>query len=130
MAAHLRAGSRYLVQLELRNAADPWDGVRDSVWERERDGVRVETHWRVTEIDLESGWELQHGSIRCLSGPEAGRVIDEVHQMAAWTPQAWADAIEQTPFTYSAVYDGDQEGRPKRAVGTYGRLLWHELVAA
>ena len=128
MARHLRPGSRYLVQLELRDPTDPWRGVRPSVWERERDGVRVRTNWRVEEIDLERGVELQRGTIECLSGPDAGRVVDEVHRMAAWTPERFAAAIALTPFNYCAVYDGDAEDRPARPVGTAGRLLWHELA--
>ena len=128
IARHLRPGRRYLVQLELRDPADPWRGVRPSVWEREQDGVRVRTTWRVEEIDLNAGVELQRGRLECLSGPEAGRVVDEVHRMAAWTPERFAEAVAETPFAYRAVYDGDQEGRPTRPIGTAGRLLWHELV--
>ena len=128
MAGHLRPGSRYLVQLELRDPDDPWRGVRPSVWESESDGIRVRTNWRVEEIDLDNGVELQRGTIECLSGPEAGRVFDEVHRMAAWTPERWAEAIAATPFQYRAVYDGDKDGRPRRPLGTAGRLLWHELV--
>ena len=128
MARHLRPESRYLVQLELRDPTDPWRGVRPSLWEREQDGVRVRTNWRVEEIDLATGIELQRGTIECLSGPDQGRVFEEVHRMAAWTPDRWADAISETPFRYIAVYDGDEDHRPERPLGTPGRLLWHELV--
>jgi len=48
--------------------------------------------------------------------------------MAAWTPDRWADAIAETPFRYIAVYDGDEDHRPERPLGTSGRLLWHELM--
>jgi SAM-dependent methyltransferase len=128
VAKYLRPGSRYLVQLELRNPVDPWSGVRPSIWEAEREGIRVRTTWRVEEIDLENGFEFQRGTIECLSGPEAGRVLDEVHRMAAWTPERWAEAIAASPFHYRAIYDGDEDGRPERPLGTSGRLLWHELA--
>ena len=128
MAAHLRPDSRYLVQLELRDPDDPWRGVRPSVWECEKDGVRVRTNWRVEEIDLENGVETQRGTIECLSGPQVGRIVDEAHRMAAWTAQRWTAAIAETAFVYAAVYDGAQPDRPRRPVGTCGRLLWHELL--
>jgi hypothetical protein len=47
--------------------------------------------------------------------------------MAAWTPERWAEVIVETPFRYAAVYDGDEDHRPERPLGTSGRLLWHEL---
>ena len=130
VAQHLRAGSRYLVQLDLRDPDHPWQEVRASAWESERDGVRVRTTWRVEDIDLENGVELHRARIDCLSGHEAGRVLEEVHHMAAWTPERWARAIAATPFAYRAVYDGNEASRPQREVGTSGRLLWHELALA
>ena len=128
MAGHLRRASRYLVQLELRDPTDPWRGVEPSVWECEQDGVRVRTDWRVEEIDLQAGVELQRATIECRSGPDRGRVFEEVHRMAAWTPERWAEVTSETPFRYVAVYDGDEDHRPERPLGTSGRLLWHELV--
>jgi SAM-dependent methyltransferase len=128
MATHLRPSSRYLVQLELRDPADPWRGVVPSVWECERDGVRVRTDWRVEEIDLRTGVESHRATIECLSGPDQGRVFEEVHRMAAWTPGRWGDAISETPFRYVAIYDGADDHRPERPLGISGSLLWHELV--
>ena len=103
-------------------------GVRPSLWEREQDGVRVRTNWRVEEIDLAAGIELQRGTIECLSGPDEGRVFEEVHRWRRGRPIRWADAIAETPFRYIAVYDGDEDHRPERPLGTSGRLLWHELM--
>ena len=128
MARHMRPSSKYLVQLELRDADDPWRGVRPSVWEHEQDGVRVRTNWRVEDIDLDNGVELHRATIECLSGPEKGRVFEEVHRMAAWTPAGWTNAIAETPFRYIAVYDGSEEHHPERPIGASGSRLWHELL--
>ena len=128
VAAHLRPGSRYLVQLELRTLDDPWRGVEGSDWEAERNGVRVHVGWEVESIDLDAGLETHRSRIEILAGPEAGRVHEERHVVAAWTPERWQTAIARTPFAYRAVWDGDRPGYPERAVGSAGRLLWHELV--
>lgn len=128
MAQHMRPSSKYLIQLELRGADDPWRGIRPSTWEQERDGIRVRAHWRVEEIDVHEGVELHRATIECLAGPNQGRVFEEVHRMAAWTPARWARAIAETPFRYVAVYDGGERDRPERPIGTSGRLLWHELL--
>ena len=127
VARHLRPRSSYLVQLELRDPTDPWRSVQPSIWEREHDGVRLRTTWRVDEIDLESGVEMQRATIECLAGPDEGRVFEEVHRLAAWTPERWGEAILETPFRYVAVYDGNEDERPERPLGTAGRLLWHQL---
>lgn len=127
VARHLRPGGAYLVQLDLRDADDPWRAVRPSVWERDADGTCVRTTWRVEEIDVQSGIEVHRCTIECLSGPDEGRVFEEVHRMASWTPERWAEAIASSRFRYAAVYDGEKDERARRPVGTSGRLLWHEL---
>jgi len=128
VAAHLRPGSRYFVQLELRLPDDPWRGVAASDWEAERDGVRVHARWDVQSIDLDACLETHRSRLEVFSGPEIGRVHQECHVVAAWTPGRWRTAVARTPFAYRAVWDGDQPGYPERAVGSTGRLLWHELV--
>ena len=47
--------------------------------------------------------------------------------MAAWTPESWAAAIDESTFSYAAVYDGDRPQRPRRPLGEGGRQLWHGL---
>jgi hypothetical protein len=37
-------------------------------------------------------------------------------------------AIAASRFTETAIYDGDQVGRPRVEPGKAGRLLWHELT--
>jgi SAM-dependent methyltransferase len=129
VARHLRPGAGYLVQLDLRDAADPWQGVRPSLWEAERGQTRVKVAWRVEEIDLDAGVEVQHARIEVVRGPERGRVFEEHHRMAAWTPERWGAAIAETSFTYAAVYESDRPERPRRPLGNAGRQLWHELRA-
>jgi SAM-dependent methyltransferase len=128
MAAHLRPGSRYLVQVEMRDPKEPWAGVRPSVWEAEREGTHLRVTWDVQEIDLVLGVEIQRSRLELLSGPDCGRVTEEIHRVAAWTPERWAEAIGATLFRHAAVYDGDRPGRPRRPLDQAGRLLWHELA--
>ena len=128
VAAHLRRGARYLVQLELRDPAHPWRGVRPSVWEAQRGNTRLKITWRVAQIDLAAAIEIQQARIEVIAGPERGRVFEERHTMAAWTPERWAAAVAESGFTYGVVYEGDRPDRPPRPVGEAGRLLWHELL--
>jgi SAM-dependent methyltransferase len=128
MSRHLRPGAKYLVQLELRDPADPWAGVAASEWEAGRDDVRLRIAWTVEDIDLARGTEIQRSRIEILAGRGHGRVLEETHTMAAWTPERWATAVSDSALTYAAVFDGDADERPPLPVGSSGRLLWHELV--
>lgn len=127
MASHLRPGSRYLIQLEMRDPGDPWAGVEPSLWEEERGEVQLRITWTVEEIDLRKGIELQRSRIEVVGGPERGRIIEEVHRLAAWTPERWVGTVAETPFAYLAVYDGGRDDYPRRPLGRPGTLLWHEL---
>jgi hypothetical protein len=69
--------------------------------------------WMVEDINLGVGVETQRSRIEIQKGPGAGRVMTEVHRMAAWTPQRWAAAVARSPFNYAAVYDGDDDSRPR-----------------
>jgi SAM-dependent methyltransferase len=127
VARHLRPGSGYLIQLELRDPADPWRGVRPSVWEAERGDTCLRITWRVEQIDLDIGIEIQHARFEVTAGPDRGHALEERYRMAAWTPERWEAAIAESSFTYAAIYDGDRAERPRRPLGQTGRLLWHEL---
>jgi hypothetical protein len=75
------------------------------------------------------GVSRQRSRIEVLSGPRAGEVVEEVHDMTAWTPATWAEAIESSPFELVATYDGGATGQWPRVDATAtGGLLWHELV--
>jgi SAM-dependent methyltransferase len=120
VAAHLRPGGRYLVQLAIRDPDDLAAAIHTSTWEA--GGVRAE--WSTEEVDLEHGVERQRSRIE-MRGED---VFEEVHVVTAWTPNTWAAAVEASPFESTATYDGGQEGRPRVDRRSAGRLLWHELT--
>ncbi len=130
VAAHLDAPAKYLIQLELRDPADPWSGVAGSEWDATRGDVTLQVEWTVEEIDLSRGQEVQRSRIEIRSGPRRGEVFDEIHCMAAWTPERWTAVVAESPFTYAAIFDGDRDERRPLPVGSAGRLLWHELELA
>jgi cyclopropane fatty-acyl-phospholipid synthase-like methyltransferase len=127
MSRHLRPGARYLVQVALfdRSGAGP-----SETWESERDGAKVRVTWTVEEIDLASRVQRHRSRIEVVEGEAAGTVVEETHELTAWTPETWSAAIERSAFVWSASYDGGEGGRPPVARGAVGPLLWHELYAA
>ena len=126
MAAHLEPGGGYLVQLGLVDP-DQNEPFAGSHWDARRGETHLRIDWTDEELDLAGGRSLQRSRIQVLQGPRAGEVIEEVHEMSAWTPDAWHSAIARTPFVAIAAYDGAQEGWPKVDRKTTGGLLWHEL---
>jgi SAM-dependent methyltransferase len=127
MARHLEPRSRYLVQVGLVEAgAEPFAG---SHWEASRGGTSLRVDWVDEELDVARGVSRQRSRIEVLSGTRAGDVVEETHEMTAWTPTIWAAAIEASPFEQVATYDGGTKGKWPRVEPTAtGGLLWHELV--
>jgi SAM-dependent methyltransferase len=121
VADHIRPRGRYLVQLAIRDPDDLGAAIHTSRWEAE--GLRAE--WSTEEVDLENGVERQRSRIEV----RGGDVLEEVHIVTVWTPDAWTEAVGASPFESTAVYDGGQEGRPPVDRRTSGRLLWHELTS-
>ncbi len=126
MAQHLEPRTRYLVQVGLVEAGEvPSAG---SHWEASRGDTSLRVEWVDEELDLVSGTSRQRSRIEVLSGPRAGEIVEEVHEMTAWTPAAWAAAIAASPFEESATYDGGRKGQwPRVDTTATGGLLWHEL---
>lgn len=129
LGAHLEAmgralprGARYLVQLALGAPLG-----EASAWEVERDGVRIHASWAVETRDVARGTEVHRSRFGVLSGPRAGEVHEQLHEMTYWTPETWGEAVTASPFEWVAVYDGDA-GRAQVGFGAVGGLLWHELV--
>jgi SAM-dependent methyltransferase len=114
MGRHLRPGARYLVQLQIGGEA------HSSEWET--NGVRV--MWATEHVDRAAGRQRHRSRIET----RAGEVVEEVHELALWTPSAWAAAVAASLFVETALYDGAQDGYPAVEPGSEGPMLWHELT--
>jgi hypothetical protein len=84
--------------------------------------------WTTKSVDLASGRQQQRSRIEVLAGERAGEVVEELHDLTLWTPEAWAAAVAASPFTPTAVFDGAEEGYPAVRPGSEGRMLWHQLT--
>jgi SAM-dependent methyltransferase len=129
MSEHLERRSRYLVQVGLvASSQDPFAG---SHWEASRDGTSLKVDWVDEELDAVKGTSRQRSRIEIMSGPRAGEVIEEIHEMTGWTPATWAAAIAASPFELVATYDEGTTDQWARVDPTAtGGLLWHELLFA
>jgi SAM-dependent methyltransferase len=127
LARHLERRARYLVQVGLVEAGQvPFAG---SHWEAGRGETSLKVDWIDEELDVVQGVSRQRSRIEVTAGPRAGDVVEEVHEMTAWTPATWAEAIEKSPFELVATYDGGTRGEWPRVDATAtGGLLWHELA--
>jgi SAM-dependent methyltransferase len=114
MGRHLRPGARFLGQRQL--GGEP----HSSRWQN--GALRVT--WTTEHVDLAAG--RQRSRIELASGD----VVEEVHELTLWTPEAWAAAIQASPFTQTAVFDGAHDGYPAVELGAEGPMLWHELTRA
>jgi SAM-dependent methyltransferase len=127
MARHLKPGARYLVQVDL---LDPEQREPDagSHWEATRGDTRLQIDWVEQELDVAAGRSTQRSRIHILEGPRAGEIVEEIHEMTAWTPAKWQSAVSKSAFTEVATYDGAHEDRwPLVESTATGGLLWHEL---
>lgn|GEM_PF-5522799 len=128
MGRHVEAGAHYLVQLALRTADDSADAHHVSTWEMSSERTRLRITWTTEELDFAAGLERQRSRIEILEGERAGDVIEELHVITLWTPDAWTAAVAASPFTRTATYDGEQPRRPLVSEDQPGRLLWHQLT--
>ena len=133
LAQHLRCvarhTSRYLVQVGLiePEGREPFAG---SHWEAQRGETKLKVDWVDEELDAGRRVSRQRSRIEVLAGPRAGDVIEEIHEMTAWTPATWRAAIDASPFAEAATYDAGRKGaRPEVGRDVTGGLLWHDLVA-
>jgi SAM-dependent methyltransferase len=120
MGRHLRPGARYLVQLQLGGEA------HSSEWEE--NGLRVV--WATERVDRAAGRHQHRSRIEVLTGEHAGEVVEELHDLTLWTPEAWAAVLAASPFTPTALFDGAEEGYPAVRPGSEGPMLWSELTRA
>jgi SAM-dependent methyltransferase len=126
MARHLEPGGRYLVQQGVFAAdAELWR----SEWEAERGGTRLHVVWEAVDRDSGQLRERSRSRVEITTGPRAGEVVEDEHENAFWTVEAWREAIAASPFMQAACYDGREDARPEVDIERGGGLLWHELVA-
>jgi SAM-dependent methyltransferase len=129
VARHLPPGAVYLVQVGLATP-ESVDDFAGSHWEASRGETKLRVHWTDEELDFAAGRSRQRSRVEILSGPRAGEVVEEIHEMTLWTPPTWRAAIAESPFTVAATYDGNERSRPRVSPDAVGGLLWHELVRA
>jgi SAM-dependent methyltransferase len=122
MARALVPDARYLVQLALGAEL----GVA-SMWEVDREGIRISASWTVESRDPERGTEMHRSIFEVLTGPRAGERHEQTHEMTFWTPETWGAAVAASPLEWAAVYDGVEAGHPRVGFDAVGGLLWHEL---
>jgi SAM-dependent methyltransferase len=128
MDRHLAGNARYLVQVGLVEP-EQWEPFAGSHWEAARGGTELKIDWIDEELDVARGISRQRSRIEVVAGDRAGEILEEVHEMTAWTPATWAEAIAASPFSEAATYDGGRKGRwPRVSPSATGGLLWHELV--
>ncbi len=133
LARHLecvaRHTARYLVQVGLVDPSGEAE-FAGSHWEAERGETKLKIDWADEELDRERGRSRQRSRIEVLAGPQAGYVLEEIHDMTAWTPETWHAAIDASPFDQVATYDGGvaKDRWPEVGGETTGGLLWHHLV--
>jgi len=128
MARHLEPRARYLAQVGLVDL-DSHEPFAGSHWEASRGQTKLRVDWVDEELDAGSGRSLQRSRIEVLEGPRAGEVLEEVHEMTAWTPETWAAVVAASPLVEAATYDASRRGeRPRVEPEATGGLLWHELT--
>jgi SAM-dependent methyltransferase len=129
LACMARHTDRYLVQVGLIDptSAGPF---ASSHWEAERGETRLKIDYDDEELDVERGVSTARSRIEVLSGPRAGDVLEETHEMTAWTPETWRAAIDASPFEEVGTYDGGvaRDRWPQVDRDATGGLLWHDLL--
>ena len=127
MGGHLRKGARYLVQLAVYSPASAAPDIPGSHWESEED-PRLRIDWTTDSVDLAAARTVQRSRIEVLSGPRKGEVSEELHEVTAWTPEAWAEVVADSPLRLAAVFDGSEEPPEPTREDASGGLIWFELV--
>jgi SAM-dependent methyltransferase len=126
-ARQLRPRAAYLVQLAIFAGRH---GGADSSWEATRGDVTLRVLWANEELDLKAGRARDRSRIEVVTGPRRGAVLEETHELTAWTAERWATLVVASPFEQTAQFDGDDRARPEVDVGAPGGLMWHELRLA
>jgi len=133
VARHLPPGSKYLVQVDLRELTDyrPLPESQVGSWEMTKDGVRLKTTWGSKSFDPASRIETQFSRFEVLAGSDAGRVVEDEHRMRMWDWRSWRELLSQTAFRQTAAYNGNSKEREPLELGpalNHAVLTWHELT--
>lgn len=124
MARHLRAGARYLIQLDLRAPGE--DPRGSSTWTMSRGGTKLEITWSVDDYDPTRRHERHRSTIVVTQGERRDDVVEETHDMTSWTPDEWRATVAASPFDLVTVH-ADEGERAELPPGAAGELLWHVL---
>ena len=127
MADHLRPGARYLIQLALYDSDDQ-AALRPSQWETMRGDNALKISWVTEHLDPRDARLRQRSRIEFIHGPRTGEILEERHEMTAWTPERWRATVEHSRFEITATYDGGRDDRARVPDGSTGLMLWHELT--
>jgi SAM-dependent methyltransferase len=128
MSRHLRPDARYMAQVAIRNP-DVRSARENSIeWESCRDDIRLRTKVWVEDADYKTMREMHVFKITVEAGKRAGEIVEEKHWMTIWTPESWCKIISESNFLLNAQYDGDDPEYPPLKIGSFGNLIWHELI--
>ncbi len=126
VAASLRPGARYLVELDIKSLEDPQAGP-PARWEVTTRQGRIRCTWGRGSFNRASKIEIQVSRFEVLDGSAAGKVYEDLHRMRVWSWSDWTALIDGSAFRQVAAYDGSR--RPIRSGPQIEgqALTWHEL---
>lgn len=132
VAARLRPGARYLVQLELSDLASygPCEPNETTRWDTPRAEGTIRTTVFGRAWDPEKRWEETVTRYEILDGPSAGEVHESVRPMRIWDWASWDSLVRTSGFRQVGAWNGNARGRPALSLGPCleGELLtWHAL---
>ena len=101
--------------------------VPASSWVASRGDLSLRIDWTTQDVDFDAGRARQHSRLEILAGPRRGEVVEEDHEMTAWTPETWNGALADSPFSLAASYDGSADLPREVGPAAAGGLIWSEL---
>ena len=132
VAACLRPGGRYAVQLDLHDLGDHQPEPPDATdsWTMTQGGMTVRTTWAGEAWDPKASIETQLARFELLDGETVLKTLEDRHESRLWDWANWNSIINASPFVQIAAFDGNQSKRPALEVGPSleaESLTWHLL---